>query len=205
MHGQEDQTQLWDPDLRDRTVIRSLHFQNGETVCCLHVLVRLSVMCCKLSICCSIIQLCPTLCDPMDCNTPDFPVLHYLPEFAQTHVHWVGDNHSTISSSVVPFSCPQSFLASGSELTLPISWPKYWCFSFSISPSNEQSGLVSFRINWFNLLAVQGTLKSFLQQYSSKAEKEMATHSGVFASRVPWTEEPGCSPWGCKSHIRLSN
>ena len=115
MHDQEDQTQLWDPNLRDLTVICSLHFQNGETVCCPHVLVRPSVMCCKLSICCFIAQLCPTLCDPMDCSTPDFPVFHCLPEFAQTHGHRVGGNHPTISSSIVPFSsCPQSFLASGS-------------------------------------------------------------------------------------------
>ena len=85
---------------------------------------------------------------------------------------------STISSSVVPFSsCPQSFPASGSssmsqfsnESALPIRWPKYWSFSFSIIPSNEHSGLISFRMDWLDLLAVQGTLKSFLQHHSSKA------------------------------------
>ena len=80
--------------------------------------------------------------------------------------------HPTISSSVVPFSCLQSFPASGSfhykESVLCIRWPKYWCFSFSISPSNEYSGLISFRIDWFDLLAVQGTLRSLLQHYSSK-------------------------------------
>ena len=76
--------------------------------------------------------------------------------------------HPTISSSVIPFSsCLQSFPASGSALR--ISWPKYWSFSFSISPSNEYSGLISFRINWFDLLAVQGTLKSLLQHHRSKA------------------------------------
>ena len=84
-----------------------------------------------------------------------------LSEFVQTHVHWVDDAHPTISSSVVPFSsCPQSFPASGS---FPMSWlfasgwPKYWSFSFSISPSNEYSELISFRIDWLDLLAVQGT------------------------------------------------
>ena len=76
--------------------------------------------------------------------------------------------HLTISSSVVPFSsCSQSFPAS--ESALHIRWPKYWSFSFNISPSNEHPGLISFRINWLGLLAVQGTLKSCLQHHSSKA------------------------------------
>ena len=80
--------------------------------------------------------------------------------------------HSTISSSVFPFSsCLQSFPASGlfNESVLRIRWPKYWSFSFSISPSNEYSGLISFRMDWLDLLAVQGTLKSLLQHHSSKA------------------------------------
>ena len=81
--------------------------------------------------------------------------------------------HSTISSSVIPFSsCPQSLPASGSfpnESTLCMRWPKYWSFSFSISPSNEHPGLIFFRMDWLDLLAVKGTLKSLLQQYSSKA------------------------------------
>jgi len=84
--------------------------------------------------------------------------------------HWC---HPTISSSVIPFSsCPQSFQAWGffsNESTLHMRWPKYWSFSFSISPSNEYSGLISFRVDWMNLLAVQGTLKSLLQHHSSKA------------------------------------
>ena len=83
--------------------------------------------------------------------------------------------HPTISSSVVPFSsCPQSFPASfirvfSNESVLRIRWPKYWSFSFSTSPSNEYSGLISFKIDWFDLLAVQGTFKSLLQHHSSKA------------------------------------
>ena len=80
--------------------------------------------------------------------------------------------HSTISSSVDPFSLRQSFPASGffsNESGLPIWWPKYWSFSFSISPSNEHSGLISFRMDWLDLLSVQGTLKSLLQHHSSKA------------------------------------
>ena len=81
--------------------------------------------------------------------------------------------HPTISSSVVPFSSsPQSFPASGSfpvSPVLPVRWPEYWSFSFSISPSSEHSGLISFRMDWLDLLAVQGTLKSLLQNHSSKA------------------------------------
>ena len=107
----------------------------------------------------------------MDCSMPGFPVLHYLSEFDQTHVRWVGD-HLTISCSVIPFSCPQSFLASPStrvfsnESALPIGDQSYW--SFSISPSNAYLGLISFRINWFDLLAVQGILRSLLQHHSFK-------------------------------------
>ena len=81
--------------------------------------------------------------------------------------------HPTILSSVIHFSCPQSFPTSirvfSNELALCIKWPKYWNFSFNISPSNEYSGLISFRIDWFDLLAVQGTLKSLLQHHISKA------------------------------------
>ena len=90
--------------------------------------------------------------------------------------------HPVISSSVTPFSsCPQSFPASGSfssESTLHIWWPKYWSFSFSNSPSTEYSGLISFRIDWFDLLAVQATLKSLLQHHSSKAS--VLWHSAFF-------------------------
>ena len=121
--------------------------------------------------CCSVAQSCLTLCDPMGCIMPGFPVLHHLPELAQTHVHWVC-NAIQPSHPLVPFSsCLQSFPASGSfpMMTLQIRWPKYWSFSFSMSPSNEYSGLIFFRIDWFDLLAVQGTLKSLLQHHNSKA------------------------------------
>ena len=90
--------------------------------------------------------------------------------------------HPTISSSVIPFSsCLQSFPASGyfsNELVLCIRWPKYWSFSFSISPSNEHPGLISFRMNWLDLLVVQGTLKSLLQHHSLKAS--VLWHSAFF-------------------------
>ena len=107
----------------------------------------------------------------MDCSTPAFPVLHHLLEFAQTHVHWVSD---TIQPSH-PLSPPSPALVFPSirvfsnESALPIRWPKFWSFSFSISPSNEYSGLISFRIDWFDLFAVQGTLKRLLQHYNSEA------------------------------------
>ena len=126
----------------------------------------------RICCCCSVIQSCPSLSDPMHCSTPGFPVLHCLLEFAPTHVHWVGD---TIQPShPVPFfsSCPQSFPASAS---FPVSQlftsggQSAGASAFSISPSNEFSGLISFSINWFDLLAVQGTLKSLPQHHNSKA------------------------------------
>ena len=114
----------------------------------------------------------------MDCSTPGFPVLHHLPPGACLNSCPLSRQcHPTISSSVIPFSsCPQSFPASGSLSS--IRWPKYWSFSFSISLSNEYSGLISFRIDWFDFLAVQGTLKSLLQHHSSKAS--ILHHSAFF-------------------------
>ena len=121
--------------------------------------------------CCSVTQSCRTLCDPMDYSMPGFRVLHSLPELAQTHVHWVGDAIQPFHP-VIPFSSAFSLSQHqgfSNESALHIRWPKDWSFSFSISPSNEYSGLISFRIDWLDLLAVQGTLKSFLQHHSSKA------------------------------------
>ena len=109
----------------------------------------------------------------MDCSTPGFPIHHQLPKLAQTHVHQVTD---AIQPSH-PLCCPLLFLPSifpsirvfSNESALHIRWPKYRSFSFSISPSNEYSGLIFFRIDWFDLLAVQRTLKSLLQRHSTKA------------------------------------
>ena len=132
-------------------------------------------------------QLFPALCDPMDCSTPVFPVHHQLPAFTQTHVHWVGDAIQS-SHSVIPFSSlPQSFPASrffSDESVLHNRWPKHWSFSFSISPSNEYSGLISFKIDWFDLLAVQGTLKSLLQHHSLKAS--VVWHSAFFMVQLSY-------------------
>ena len=114
----------------------------------------------------------PTICDPMDCSMPGFLVFHYLLEFAQTHSYWISDaiqpSHPLLPSSPLPSVFPIIRVFSN-ESALCIRWPKYWCFCFSISPSREYSGLISFRIDWFNLLAVQVTLKSILQHHSSKA------------------------------------
>ena len=105
--------------------------------------------------------MCQTLYDPMDCSTPGFPVHHQHPELIQTHVHWVGDtiqpSHPLSPLLFLPSIFPSiKFLSS--ESVLFIRWPKYW--SFSISPSNNYSGLISFRIDWLDLLVVQGTLKN---------------------------------------------
>ena len=121
----------------------------------------------------SVAQLFPTLCNPMDCSTQGFPVHHQLPELAQTHVHPVGDTSQPSHPLCHPFLLLPSIFTSinvfSNESVLHIRWPKYWNFSFSISPSNEYSGLISFRMDWFDLLVVQGTLKSLPQHHSSKA------------------------------------
>ena len=109
---------------------------------------------------------------PMDCSTPGFPVHHQLPELTQTHVHHITD---AIQPSILccPLLLPPSFFPSirvfSYESVLHIRWPKDWSFSFSISPSNEHPGLVSFRMDWLDLHEDQGTLKVLLQHHSSKA------------------------------------
>ena len=119
---------------------------------------------------CSVLQSCLILCDPMDCSMPGFSVHHQLQEPTQIHVHHIGDSiqpsHPLSSPSPLTFNLSQH---QGLFQLVLIRWPKYWSFSFSISPSNEYSGLTSFRIDWLDLFAVQGTLKSLLQHHSSKA------------------------------------
>ena len=115
----------------------------------------------------SVTQSCRTCCHPIDWSTPDFPIHYQLRELIQSHVHRVGDTiQPIISSSPVPFPFNLS------QHQGPFKWVssshQYWSFSFSISPSNEYSGLIFFRIDWFDLLEVQGTLKSLLQHHSSK-------------------------------------
>ena len=134
----------------------------------------------------SVAQSCPTLCDPMDCSTPGFPVHHQLLELTQTHVHQVGDtiqpSHPLSSPSPPAFDLSQHFPVFSNESVLRIRWSKYWSFSFSVSPSNDYSGLISFRMDWLDLLAVQGTLKSLLQHHSSKAS--ILWHSAFFTVQL---------------------
>ena len=112
------------------------------------------------------------LCDPVDHSTPGLPVHHQLPEFTQTHVHRVGDamqpSHPLSSPSPLAPN-PSQHQGFSSESTLCMRWPKYWSFSFNISPANEHSGLIAFRMDWLDLLAVPGTLKSLLQHHGSEA------------------------------------
>ena len=121
--------------------------------------------------CCSVAQPCPTLYNPMDCSIPGLSVPHHLLKFSQVYVHCIGDTRHLILwhpllllSSIFPIIRDFSY-----ELAVCIRWPKYWSFSFSISPSKEHSGLISLKIDWFDLLIVQGTLRSLLQHHSSKA------------------------------------
>ena len=109
----------------------------------------------------SVTQSCLTRCDPMNRSTPGLPVHHQLPEFTPTHVHRVGDaiqpSHLCRPLLLLP-PIPPSIRVFSNESTLRMRWPKYWSFSFSISPSKENPGLISFRMDWLDLLAVQGTL-----------------------------------------------
>ena len=129
----------------------------------------------------SVAQSCLTLCDPMYHSTPGLPVHHQLPKFIQTHIHWVSDaiqpSHP-LSSPSLPAPILPSIRIFNNESTLRLRWTKYWSFSFNISPSSEHPGLISFRMDWLHLLAVQGTLKSLLQHHSSKAS--ILRHSAFF-------------------------
>ena len=119
--------------------------------------------------------------DPMNHRTLGLPVHHQLLEFTQTHVHQVGDAiqpiHPPLSPSPPTFNLSQ-YQVFSNESVLRIKWPKYWSFIFSISPSNEYSGLISFKVDCLDLLAVQGTLESLLQHHSSKAS--ILRHSAFF-------------------------
>jgi len=121
----------------------------------------------------------------MNRSTPGLPVHHQLPEFTQTHVHQVSDatqpSHPLLSPSP-PAPIPPSIRVFSNESTLRMRWPKYWSCSFSISPSKEHPGLISFRIDWLDLLAVQGTLKSLPQHHSSKGST--LQHSAFFTVQL---------------------
>ena len=125
---------------------------------------------------------CSVLSDPMDRSMPGFPVLHNLLEFAQTHVHWMASvmpyNHLILCCPLLLPSIFPSIRVFSNESALHIRWPKYWSFIFNISPSSEHPGLISFRMDWLDLLAVQGKCKSLLQHHSSKAS--ILWHSAFF-------------------------
>ena len=128
---------------------KGMHTQHAGQMCGLRCSMQFSL----------VVHLCLTLCDPMDCSTPGFPVQHQLPELAQTHIHRAGDaiqpSHSLSSPSSPALNLCQHQVFSN-ESALRIRWPKYWSFSFNISPSNEHPGLISFRMDWLDLLEVQG-------------------------------------------------
>ena len=124
----------------------------------------------------SVAQSCLTLCDPMNCSMPGLPVHHQLPEFTQTHVHWVSDaiqpSHPLLSPSPPVFNLSQhqglfQWISSSHQVAKVLE------LQFQHQPSNEYSGMISFRMDWFDLLAVQGTLKSLLQHHSSKSSKRI--------------------------------
>ena len=129
----------------------------------------------------SVTQSCLTLCNSMNRNTPGLPVHQQLQEFTQTHVHWVGDaiqpSHPLLSRST-PAPNPSQHQGLFQWVNSLLEVAKYWSFSFSRSPSNEHPGLISFRMDWLDLLTVQGTLKSLLQHHSSKAS--IFWHSAFF-------------------------
>ena len=118
------------------------------------------------------LKLCPTLCDPMKRSTPGLPVHHQLPEFTQTHIieSVMPSSHLILCRPLLLLPLiPPSIRVFFNESTLRKRWPKYWSFIFSIIPSKEISGLISFRMDWLDLLAVQGTLKSLPQHHNTKA------------------------------------
>ena len=131
-------------------------------------------------------QSCPTLWDPMNRSTPGLPVHHQLPEFTQTHAHQVSDatqpSHPLSSLLLLP-PIPPSIRVFSNESTLRMRWPKYWSFSFSISPSNEHPGLI-FKMDWLDLLAVQGTLKSLLPTPQFKSINFSALSSSQSNSHI---------------------
>ena len=119
----------------------------------------------------SVAQSCPILCDPMNCSTPGPPVHHQLPESTKpmSIESVMPSNHLIFHCPLLLPPIPPSIRVFSNESALCIRWPKYWNISFNISPSNGHPGLISFRIDWLDLLGVQGTLKSLLQHHSSKA------------------------------------
>ena len=138
----------------------------------------------------SVGQSCQTLFDPMNCSMPGLPVYHQFLEFIQTHIHQVSDTiqpSHPLSSPSPPAPNPSQHQSLFQKANLRMRWPKYWSFSFSISPSKEHPGLISYRMDWLDLLAVQGTLESLLQHHSSKAS--ILWHSAFFTVQIEESRE----------------
>ena len=188
MYGKLFQHLVWAVgDKKKPCVLTAVLFVNTEVPGYSISFLHLSEGYCICSICnvqgflfSSVSQLCLTLCDPMDWSMPAFSVLHQLLELAQTHIDQVGDaippSYPLLSPSPA-FNFP-SIRVFSNQSVLCIRWPKYWNFRFNISPSNEHPGLISFRMDWLDLIAVQGTLKSLLQHHSSKTS--ILQHSAFF-------------------------
>ena len=126
----------------------------------------------------SVAQLCLTLCNPMDCSMPGLPVHHQHPEFTQTHESVMPSSHLILCHPPLLPSIFPSIGVFSNESALGMRWPKYWSFSFSISPSNKHPGLISFRMDWLELLVVQGTLRSLLHHHRSQTS--ILRHSAFF-------------------------
>ena len=165
----------------------------------------------------SVTQSCPTPCNPMNRSTPGLPVHYQLPEFTQTHIHRVSDaiqpSHPLSSPSPLTPK-PSQHQSLSNESTLRMRWPKYWSCSFSIIPSKEIPGLISFRMDWLDLLAVQGTLKSLLQHHSSKASILQRSYCSLFLKYhqeqcFGWARKPSKSSrvltvrWSYKKRLSL--
>ena len=155
--------------IKNRIAIRFSNFTLGHLGLKETLTWKPNVQCSNI---CSVARLCLTFCNPMECSMPGSSVLHYLPKFAQIHVHWIGDANYLILRGPL-LLLPSVFLSIGvfsNESALLIRWQKYWSFSFSISPSNEYSELISW-MDWLDLLAVQGTRNSFVasKHHNSKA------------------------------------
>ena len=133
----------------------------------------------------SVAESCPTFCDSMSHTMPGLPVHQQLLEFTQTHVHQVSDSiqpSHPLSSPSSPGPIPPSIRVFYNESTLRMRWPRYWSLGFKISPSSEHPGLISFRMDWLDLLAVQGAITSLLQYHSSKAS--ILWHSAFFTVQL---------------------
>ena len=134
---------------------------------------------------CSVSQSCPTPWDPMDYSTPGFPIPHHLLEFAQVHIHCIGDDVQAPHPLTPLHLLPSIFPSIGdfsNELSIHVWWSKHWSFTFSISPCSQYSGLISLKMGWFDLLAVQGTFRSLLQHHSSKVS--ILWHSVLFTVQL---------------------